>query len=145
MNAEPRVQAVVDTSLVVKWLLNEPGSASALEQRRQWHTDQIVPAAPDFLLLELHNVLWKKLERGDITPDAPVLSHAPTFGLDLNWFPFEPLLPSAWQLACRCHVSIYDAVYASLAQQGQATLYTVDARLAERLSPVVKVRTLALA
>ena len=66
MSAEQLVPVVVDTSLVVKWLLPEPDSPSALEQRRRWEAEGVVPSAPDFLLLEVHNVLWKKLQRGEI-------------------------------------------------------------------------------
>lgn len=145
MSAESLTPAVVDASVVVKWLLAEPDSALALEQRRRWQAQGMVPAAPDFLLLELHNVLWKKLQRGDLALDAPILSSAPSLGLDLNWFPFEPLLPLAWTLALRCRVSIYDALYASLAQQLQAPFYTADVQLAERLGQAITVRTLAAA
>lgn len=143
MSAESLVPVVVDASVVVKWLLTEPDSAAAIEQRRQWHAEGVVPAAPDFLLIELHNILWKKLQRGEITPDAPILSYAPTFGLDVNWFPFEPILPLAWNLSVRYAVSIYDALYAGLAQHLQATFFTADARLAERLGKAVSVHTLA--
>jgi len=143
MSAKPHIGAIVDTSVVVKWLINEPGSDSALSQRQQWQAKNLVPAAPDFLLVELHNVLWKKLERGDITPDAPILSYAPMFGLDLQWFPFEPLLPMAWHVACHCHISMYDALYASLAQQLRVPFFTSDTRLADRLHQVITVHTLA--
>lgn len=142
MSVEPVVPAVVDASLVVKWLIPEPDSESALMQRHEWTTQGLVPAAPDFLLIELHNVLWKKLQRGDLAAEAPLLNFLPLFGLDLNWFPFEPLLPLAWTLAVQCRVSIYDALYASLAHQSHAPLYTADTQLADRLGSVVKVRVL---
>ncbi len=142
MSAKTLTPAVVDASVVVKWLLPEPDSAAALEYRRRWVVQGVVPAAPDFLLIELHNVFWKKLQRGELTPDAPVLAYAPTFGLEVNWFPFEPLLPQAWRLACQCQVSIYDALYAALAQQLHATLYTADADLVRRLSQTVTVKAL---
>ena len=142
MSAKRLVAAVVDASVAIKWLLMEPDSSSALALRRRWQGLGVVPAAPDFLLIELHNVLWRKLQQGHLTPDAPILTYAPTFGLDLNWFPFEPLLPLAWNVAVRCHVSVYDALYAALAQQLQVAFYTADLRLAEQLAPVVTVKTL---
>lgn len=142
MSAEAATSVVVDASLAIKWLLPEPDSTSALALRRRWDNHGIAPAAPDFLLIEVHNVLWKKLTRGDITPDAPILSAAPTFGLDLNWFPAAPLLAGAWELAVRCQVSIYDALYGSLAQYLRAPLYTADEALARRLKPLITVHTL---
>ena len=143
MSVETVAPAVVDASIVVKWLLPEPDSESALAQRQTWKTQGLVPAAPDFLLIELHNVLWKKSQRGGLASDAPILSFSPLFGLDLTWFPCEPLLPLALSIALRERVSIYDALYASLAQQLRAPLYTADTVLAERLSPSMTVHTLA--
>lgn len=145
MSAKTLTPAVVDASVVVKWLLPEPDSAAALEYRRRWVVQRIVPAAPDFLLIELHNVFWKKLQRGEITSEAPVLAAAPTFGLELNWYAFEPLLPLAWRLACQLEISMYDALYAALAQQLQAPFYTADAQLVRRLGRSVDVRTLSSA
>ncbi len=142
MSAKTFTPAVVDASIVVKWLLPEPDSAAALESRRRWVAQGIVPAAPDFLLIELHNVFWKKLQQGELTPDAPILAYAPTFGLEVNWFPFKPLLPQAWQLACQCHISVYDALYAALAQQLHAIFYTADSDLVRRLGQTVAVKTL---
>ena len=55
MSDKPLSAAVVDVSIVVKWLLPEPDSAAAVEQRRQWKANGLVPVAPDCLLIELHN------------------------------------------------------------------------------------------
>lgn len=143
MSDKPLTAAVVDVSIVVKWLLPEPDSDAAVEQRRQWEANGLVPVAPDFLLIELHNVLWKKIQRNELAPEAPILISAPTFGLDLSWFPFEPLLPLAWNFASRCHVSMYDALYAALAHQLHASFYTADTKLAERIGHVVSVNTLS--
>ena len=143
MSAKALTPVVVDASIAVKWLLPEPDSAVALEQRRRWTTQRVVPAAPDFLLIELHNVFWKRLQRGELAPDAPVLTGAPTFGLELTWYPFEPLLPLAWRVACQYDVSIYDALYAALAQQLNAPFATADQSLARRLSSAVHIQMLS--
>lgn len=143
MSAKQAAQVVVDASIVIKWLLTEPDSGAALSQRRAWQARGMIPAAPDFLLIELHNILWKKLQRGELTAEAPILAYGPTFRLEVNWFPFEPLLPLAWQLAIACQVSIYDALYAALAQHLHAFFCTADTHLAKRLEGVVPIRTLA--
>ena len=141
---ESLVPAVVDASMVIKWLLDEPGSGAARTQRHAWDAHGIVPAAPDFLLIELHSILLKKLARREIALDLPWLSQTPTFGIDLSWFPFEPLLPLAWRLALHHQISIDDALYAALAQSLGVALYTADTRLAERLTGSLNVKTLAL-
>jgi len=142
MSAEPLTPVVVDASLVIKWLLPEPDSAAALECRRRWAAHHTVPVAPDFLLIEVHNAFWKKLLKGELTPDAPILAFVPTFGLEVNWFPFEPLLPQAWRLACQCQISVYDALYAALALQLNTALYTADVEFARRLGQTVTVHLL---
>lgn len=134
---------VVDSSFAVKWLITEPGSTQAIAQRSQWHQEHLVPASPDVLLIELHNIFWKKLQRSELKPTAAVFTRGPRFGLDINWFAFEPLLPLAWQLACGCAISIYDALYAALAQRLDAIFYTADVRLADRLRQAIRVQTLA--
>lgn len=139
MSVEQSPFAVVDVSIVVKWLLPEPDSDLVHEQRKRWVASKIVPTAPDFLLIELHNIFWKKLRSRQISPEAPLLVLAPTFGLDLNWFTSEPLLPQAWRLACNCRISIYDALYAALAYELRAPLYTADHALAEKLKERVSV------
>lgn len=144
MNAESLTPAVVDASVVIKWLIEEPGSIPARAQRHTWQAQRMVPAAPDFLLIELHSILLKKVTRGEITPDMPLLSDTPAFGLDLSWFPFKPLLPTAWQTAHRYQISIYDALYVTLAQQVKAPLYTADRTLVQRLGPKPSIQLLLL-
>ena len=142
MSANGHRTVVVDASFAVKWLIPEPGSAQAIAHRVQWHQEHCIPVSPDFLLIELHNIFWKKLQRNEVKPTAAIFARGPTFGLNLNWFPFEPLLPQAWYVACRHHISIYDALYAALAQQLHAPLYTADAHLAKQLGSAVTVQRL---
>ena len=46
---------VVDARVAVKWVIQEPGTAEALELRRHQSL------APDLLIAECANVLWKKV------------------------------------------------------------------------------------
>ena len=128
----PRL-AIVDASVAVKWLFKEPGTAEAIALRSEWKTTDMLPCAPQFLLVELHNVICKKIRADVLKPDDPLISLSPTFGLDLNWAPTVSLLPEALNWAIRLKMPIYDALYAALAHALGGALYTCDRVLADRL------------
>jgi len=50
---------VVDASVAIKWFAPEPLAEAAAELRRE---PELV--APDFLLVEIANVFWKRMRRG---------------------------------------------------------------------------------
>jgi len=124
------VKTVVDASVAVKWYFPEPGLvparrllAEAIEGRREL-------LAPDLILVEFANVLWKKVQREEcdrvqaeeildaFSTDAPRLVAS------------EALVSRALELALRLGEVVYDCVYLAAAIEGEATLVTADARLA---------------
>jgi predicted nucleic acid-binding protein len=128
-----RSPVVIDASLAIKWVIEEEGTKTALALRDKWKEEDAYLCAPDFMLVELHSIIWKKLLRGLVQPTDPIIGQTPTFGLDLNWTSTQFLLTSAFLLAIQHRVSIYDALYAALAQSLQAPLYTADQSLVEKL------------
>ena len=54
-------QLVVDASVVIKWFYEEDDSAEALQIRERY---QFV--APDLLVAECANIVWKKVQRGEL-------------------------------------------------------------------------------
>lgn len=119
---------VVDASVAVKWVIPEVLSdrADALRGR----ADRLL--APDLLLTEAANALWKKLLRREITAREATraLDLLMASGLDLR--PSAPLLGRALVLARRLRHPVYDCVYVALAQAEGATLVTADQRLLSR-------------
>ncbi len=116
---------VVDASITVKWLVDEPGRASARDL-----LDQVEPLqAPDFVLVETANVLWKKVRRREITREQA------TIGIETLPQLFESLLASAGlirralDLAIEIDHPIYDCLYLAGAESIDAALVTADERL----------------
>ncbi len=121
---------VVDVSIAVKWVIPEVLSDRAETVRDQ--ADRLL--APDLLLPEAANALWKKLIRREITAReaAQAIDLLMASGLDLR--PSGPLLGRALALARRLRHPVYDCLYLALAQAEHATLVTADQRLLARVA-----------
>jgi predicted nucleic acid-binding protein len=59
---------VVDASVVAKWFIPEPYKDNAERLLRDFLNDRIELTAPDLLIAEVGNLLWKRstLRKGDI-------------------------------------------------------------------------------
>jgi predicted nucleic acid-binding protein len=121
---------VVDASVAVKWVIPEALSDQAESLRGR--ADRLL--APDLLLPEAANALWKKLLRREITTReaAQAIDLLMASGLDLR--PSGPLLGRALTLAQRLRHPVYDCIYVALAQAEGATLVTADQRLLARIA-----------
>ena len=121
---------VVDASIAVKWVI--PEVLSDLADRVRDGADNVL--APDLLLVEVANALWRKTTAREISAreaDA-AFDLVRRSGIDLR--PAGPLLPRAMDLARRLGHPVYDCVYLALAEREEATLVTADQRLLRRLS-----------
>ena len=121
---------VVDASVAVKWVIPEVLSDQAESLRGR--AARLL--APDLLLPEAANALWKKLIRREITTReaAQAINLLLASGLDLR--PSGPLLGRALALARRLRHPVYDCIYVALAQAEGATLVSADQRLLARIA-----------
>jgi predicted nucleic acid-binding protein len=135
---------VVDASIAVKWVIPEVLSEAA-DRLRDGDDDFL---APDLLLVEVANALWRKMTAKEISPQEAdaAFDLVTQSGIDLR--PSGPLLPRAMDVARRLDHPVYDCVYLALAEQERTALVTADQRLLRRHSArklgmsVVDLRTL---
>lgn len=122
--------AVVDSGVVVKWFVPEALGAEAVRLRGSGEPLH----APDFVDVEVANVVWKKVCRGALSrPDGDfVISQLPL--LTLTRYPAGPLLPAAFDLADRTGRTVYDCLYLALAVQLGGRMVTADDRFANSLT-----------
>jgi predicted nucleic acid-binding protein len=114
---------VVDASVAIKWLVDEPGSDAALALRGA------ELAAPGLLRIEAGNVLRTLAARGAISIAVArelfaFLQTAPVVIVDHD----DHLEGRALALALEIGHPIYDCVYLALAERMSRTLVTADAR-----------------
>ena len=118
---------VVDTSIAVKWLVDESDCEAA---QNLLDTDERL-IAPDLVVVEAGNVLWKKIRRGEITSHQAVLGiqELPTYFEQL--VRSTPLVARAIAIAAQIGHPVYDdCLYLACAEHFEVPLVTADARLA---------------
>lgn len=115
---------VVDASVAVKWVVAEEGTAEAVSLLS---VGQL--AAPDLLMAECANILWKKVVRSELAPDEAVLAARLLQQADIELYPTRSLLEPATQIAVDLNHPAYDCIYLALAMDNRWRLVTTDARL----------------
>ena len=119
------MKAVVDASVAVKWLFTEDGTAEA----RQLLAHRIMLHAPDFILTEAANVIWKKARRREIADAQPYLRELARLGDLVALAPAAELVVHAAAIALRIDHPVYDCLYLACAEVEEAPLVTADRRL----------------
>jgi len=119
---------VVDASVVIKWLIDEPGSEQALKLR-----DHMV-SAPDLLNSECANIIWKKARLGQITPAEASVAARLLVRADIELVRGHRLVGRAVEMAIALDHSAYDCMYLALAEERLRPLVTADQRLVQRLA-----------
>ena len=118
------MRVVVDASVALKWVLDEPESEAAVALGDE---DLIAPA---LWLAEAANALWRRSRIGDITPDEASLLLFELQNAPVASVAFEPHLDRALKLATEIRHPIYDCLYLALAVHHDTHVVTADRRFA---------------
>jgi len=121
---------VVDASLVIKWFVPEVNSAAA----RRWLDAPHDYIAPDLLFPETGNTVWKKVRRGELSPDQGQRLVTDLSVISVEAIAMRGLLPDAHALALSTGLTVYDATYLTLAVRLDTQVITGDDRFARRLA-----------
>lgn len=116
---------VVDASVAVKWFVEERGHAAALRA-----SEDLDLAAPDRLLLEVANVLRRKVKQREIATHQAAVAVSRLPGLIDTIVPSASILDRAFDLADRLDHSVYDCAYLACALHLDIRLLTADGRFA---------------
>lgn len=115
---------VIDASIAVKWVVEEDGSAAATALRHHFRF-----AAPDLLIAECANILWKKTRRGELTAAEADIAARLLERAGIELMPMGGLLEKATELAIRLDHPAYDCIYLALVRQKGWRFVIADQRL----------------
>ncbi len=125
---------VVDTSIAIKWVVDEPGSAAASNLIRR------ALIAPDLIQAEVGSGLTKKVRRRELSPTQAQHGWGEAMSY-ISLLPSPIFAARALHLSLELHHSIYDCYFAAVAEAHGAFMVTADRRFvaklrASRLAPV---------
>lgn len=112
---------VVDASVAIKWLVDEDGTDDALII-----LERAKLSAPDLLVAECANILWKKVRRGELSEDEASIAARLLEQTDVEILPTRHLLSSATSLAVQLDHPAYDCIYLALAIERGRQFVTAD-------------------
>lgn len=116
---------LVDTSVVVKWFVAEAGQAEA---------ELLIGeplAAPDLLVVEVSNALWKKWRKRELEREHATTAQT-MVGSFVELRPSRPFAEQALAIAFELGHPVYDCFYLAMSESMDVPIVTADARLKAR-------------
>ncbi|HSB72166.1 MAG TPA: type II toxin-antitoxin system VapC family toxin [Candidatus Methylomirabilis sp.] len=120
-----RVPLVVDASVAAKWIKPEVHSAHATQILRGPYT----LLAPDLLWPEVGNILWKSVQRRELTTLEAHEGLRMLLRCPITVVPGRSLVAAALEMALQYRQTVYDALYVTLATTRECQLVTADSPL----------------
>lgn len=133
---------VIDASVAVKWVVAEEGTEQAVSLLSGHSL-----AAPELLVAECANILWKKVRLSELTSQEAMLAARLLQQAEIELHPMRALLERATELAIRLDHPAYDCLYLALAMVNDCRFVTADTRFlgkARQASPDVAAAILSL-
>ena len=117
---------IIDASVAVKWFVEENMTESALrllDRPEPFH-------APDFIVVEVANIAWKKALRGEIGHEQADDIVSGIQDGDLKFHPIGSLNRRAFEIALDLRYPVYDCFYIACAEVvDEGWVVTADSRL----------------
>jgi len=128
------VNLVIDASVLIKFYVPEVLFDRAERLLANVEKGDIELSAPDLIYPEVGNILWKKNRLKELTrSEAEEITDA-ILSLPLKIEASRSILPLAIDIAIACGITVYDAIYVSLAKVYETTMITADRKLADALA-----------
>ena len=116
------MKVVVDASVALKWVVDEPGAAAA----EALLDEELL--APSLWLVEAANALWRRVQREELTRLEADERLGELLRAPVTTTPVEMDATSALELANELQHPVYDCLYLAVAVRKDATFVTADRR-----------------
>ena len=120
----------VDTSVVIKWFVKEEG----FEEARGLLAHRIHLHAPDLLLAEFANTIWKKVHRREIADPRPYFDELANLPDAVTLHRGGEFIDRAAEIAVETDHPVYDCLYLACAEATASALITADRQFAKKLA-----------
>jgi predicted nucleic acid-binding protein len=120
---------VIDASIAIKWVVEEQGTEAALALRNKAEL-----IAPDLLIAECANILWKKVQRNELTEGEALIAARLLQSANVEILATNSLLETAIRLAIELGHPAYDCIYLALAIQTDCRFVTADKAFVRKIS-----------
>lgn len=118
------MKIIADASMAVKWVIAENQSQIAYQLLEQDY--EII--APDFILIEVANILWKKNRKNEIPTEDLYETYDALYSSIHQYRSVFPIYTRILELSYELDHPVYDCVYLALAEQEQSIVVTADQR-----------------
>ena len=122
---------VIDASVLIKFYVPEILSDKAEELLTRVAQGDVTLLAPDLIYPEAGNILWKKQRLNELTRSEVEEIIDVIVLLPLKIEASKLLLPLAIDIAIAYRITIYDALYLSLARIYEIKMMTADRKLTD--------------
>jgi predicted nucleic acid-binding protein len=125
---------VIDASVLIKFYVPEIHFDKAEELLTRVEQGDVMLFAPDLIYPEVGNILWKKQRMKELTrSEAEEITDA-IISLPLKIETSKLLLPLAMDIAMAYGITIYDALYLSMARIYETKMITADRKLTDAMA-----------
>ena len=125
---------VIDASVLIKAYVPENLSDKADDLFDDVEKDEIILLAPDLIYPETGNILWKKHRLKELTISEVKKISEEIISLPIKIEPSIFLIQLAIDIGISRNITVYDAIYISLAAIYKTKLITADKRLVDAIS-----------
>jgi predicted nucleic acid-binding protein len=122
---------VIDASVLIKFYVPEVLSDKAEELLNRVVQGDVMLLAPDLIYPETGNILWKKQRKKELTGSEVEEITDAIVSLPLKIEASKLLLPLAMGIGIAYRITIYDAIYISMASVYETKMMTADRKLAD--------------
>lgn len=124
------VAYVLDASVLAALYVDDPATEQSESALARVEGDEL--HAPDFVMLEVANVLWKRVRREELRPQDAMTAVADLSAAAIHFHPIGSLVAQSLALALSHGFTAYDATYVALATRVGGIVITNDGGMRQR-------------